>query len=139
MAEVLRFRVEKLIRDKLVDIMRASGLTVFPRTLEPEEFVSCLKAKLIEEAEEVSASTGRDDLVDELADVLEVLSALAAAHDIPQAELEARRAAKRAERGGFDARIYNLAVEAEADCPAVAYYLARPEKYPAALIPATSP
>jgi predicted house-cleaning noncanonical NTP pyrophosphatase (MazG superfamily) len=130
LAEVLRFRVEKLIRDKLLDIMRASGLKVFPRILESEEFVQSLKAKLVEEAAEVAAADTRAELLDELADVLEVISALASAHDIPPAELEIRRAAKHAERGGFEARIYNIAVEAEADCPAAAYYLARPEQYP---------
>ncbi|MGL5783879.1 MAG: hypothetical protein ACRCYZ_00010 [Alphaproteobacteria bacterium] len=37
---------------------------------------------------------------------------------------------KRAEKGGFDNRIYNAFVELEASNPALAYYRARPDQYP---------
>jgi predicted house-cleaning noncanonical NTP pyrophosphatase (MazG superfamily) len=130
LAEVLRFRVEKLIRDKLPAIMRDAGLRVFERRLETDEFVQSLKAKLAEETAEVAEADSPDDLLGELADVLEVVLALAQANSFTPADLEARRLAKRAERGGFDARIYNAAVEAEEGCPALAYYLDQPDRYP---------
>ena len=130
MTETYRFRVEKLIRDKLPAIMRASGLRVFERTLEPGDFIKSLEAKLAEEAAEVAAAGDREERLDELADVMEVVLALARAHDFTPAELEARRLAKRQARGGFDWRIYNAAVEADEGCPALAYYLARPKAYP---------
>jgi predicted house-cleaning noncanonical NTP pyrophosphatase (MazG superfamily) len=130
--EILRFRVEKLIRDKLPAIMRASGLSVFDRTLGQAEFVQSLKTKLAEETAEVAEAGSADELLGELADVMEVVVALAQAHGFTADEVEAKRLAKREERGGFDDRVYNAAVEAEASCPAVAYYLDRPDKYPRA-------
>jgi hypothetical protein len=42
----------------------------------------------------------------ELADVLEVLRALAAAHGMNWADVEAEATRKRDERGGFDQRIF---------------------------------
>ena len=126
----MRFRVDKLIRDRLPDIMRASGLTVFDRRMEPDEFIGRLKDKLVEEAAEARAATSTEDLIDELADVQEVVVALLAANGLTLAEVEDRRLAKRTARGGFDERIYNAAVEAEPGCPAAAYYLARPSQYP---------
>jgi predicted house-cleaning noncanonical NTP pyrophosphatase (MazG superfamily) len=128
--QILRFRVEKLIRDKLPEIMRAAGLSVFDRRLDEEAFVAALKDKLIEETAEAVAADSAEDLLGELADVMEVVLALGAVHGFSAADVEARRLAKRAERGGFETRVWNAAVEGAEDCPAVDYYLARPERYP---------
>ncbi len=126
----LRFRVDKLIRDKLPAMMQGQGLTVFTRRLDDAEFVARLKDKLVEEAAEAQRAGDRADLIDELADLREVALALAGAVGIDETEIEARRLAKRAERGGFDARVHNAAVEGETGSVGVAYYLARPMQYP---------
>jgi predicted house-cleaning noncanonical NTP pyrophosphatase (MazG superfamily) len=126
----MRFRVEKLIRDRLPAIMRAQGLAVFDRRLEDEDFDAALRAKLAEEAAEAAVARDSIELTDELADLTEVMLALAALHGITPEAVEARRLAKRAERGGFDARVFNAAVEAEDGLPAADYYLARPGQYP---------
>ena len=125
-----RFRVEKLIRDRLPAIMRAQGLTVFDRRLDDADFVAALKTKLLEEAAEAQASVSSEELAGELADLSEVILALAQAHGLTAADIEARRLAKKAERGGFEDRVYNAAVEAEDGLPAADYYLARPGQYP---------
>lgn len=125
----MRFRVQKLIRDRLPDIMRSQGLAVFDRRLDDVEYLDALGEKLIEEAHEVRLARP-DEIVWELADVLEVVHALAQAHGLTLQDVEAARLAKRAERGGFDDRVYNAAVEAADDLPAAAYYLARPTQYP---------
>lgn len=126
----MRFKVDKLIRDKLPAIMEAQGLRIFTRRLADAEFIDRLKDKLVEEAHEARSADDRADLIDELADVAEVMLALAAASGVSADEIEARRLAKRAERGGFDDRVHNAAVEADADTPGVGYYLARPRQYP---------
>ncbi|MGH6997559.1 MAG: hypothetical protein ACREEO_05150 [Phenylobacterium sp.] len=125
----MRFRVQKLIRDRLPEIMRGQGLAVFDRRLDDAEFVVALGEKLVEEAHEARLASP-DEIAGELADVLEVVHALAQVHGLSLQEVEAARQAKRAERGGFDARVYNAAVEAADGLPAAAYYLARPTQYP---------
>lgn len=127
---ILRFKVDKLIRDKLPAMMEGQGLTVFARRLDDAEFVQRLKDKLVEEALEARAACSHSDLVDELADVHEVMRALATASGVTEDEIEGRRQAKRAERGGFDRRVYNAAVEGEQGSAGAAYYLARPGQYP---------
>lgn len=126
----LRFKVDKLIRDKLPAMMQAQGLAVFTRHLEDTEYVVRLKDKLVEEAREAQAATARSELIDELADLREVMLALAAISGVTDDEIEGRRQAKHAERGGFAQRVHNAAVEGEDDSPAIAYYLARPGQYP---------
>jgi predicted house-cleaning noncanonical NTP pyrophosphatase (MazG superfamily) len=130
LTEILRFRVEKLIRDKLPEIMRESGLKVFDRRLEDAEFIQSLKVKLAEETAEVAAATTADETLGELADVMEVVMALADAHGFTLVDLETARRSKFDERGGFAARVYIAAVEADESCPALAYYVAKPAKYP---------
>ena len=125
----MRFKVGKLIRDGLPAMMRAQGLAVFERRLDEDEFRAALREKLLEEAAEAREATA-DELAGELADALEIARALAGAHAISWDEVEARRLAKRAERGGFDGRIFNAAVEAQDGLPAADYYLARPDQYP---------
>lgn len=126
----LRFRVGKLIRDHLPRMMRDQGLSVFDRRLDEASFRAALRAKLVEEAAEAAAAEGPEALAAELADVLEVLRTLAEAEGLALEAVEAARIAKRAERGGFEGRIYNEAVEGDAGLPAITYYLDRPEAYP---------
>jgi predicted house-cleaning noncanonical NTP pyrophosphatase (MazG superfamily) len=126
----LRFRVDKLIRDKLPAMMQAQGLTVFTRRLDDAEYMTRLKDKLVEEAAEARAADTRAELLDELADLREVMLALAEASRIAESEIEDRRLCKRGERGGFDDRVHNAAVEGDENGLGLAYYLARPAQYP---------
>ncbi|WP_242902416.1 nucleoside triphosphate pyrophosphohydrolase [Actinomadura terrae] len=92
---------EKLVRDRIPEIIQATGRSAETRIAETEEYQPLLRAKLYEEAGEY-ASSGDPD---ELADLLEVLHALAAIHGMTPDELEERRAAKRERRGGFTERL----------------------------------
>jgi predicted house-cleaning noncanonical NTP pyrophosphatase (MazG superfamily) len=126
----MRFRVQKLIRDRLPQMMRDQGLDVFERQLDEAEFLAALKEKLVEEAGEARDAASPAELAAELADVLEVMTALAETSGFSMEEVEAQRLAKRAARGGFDQRVFNAAVEAADGLPAADYYLARPAQYP---------
>lgn len=128
----LRFRVEKLIRDRMLEAMHRQGFQTFERVMDEREFQSRILDKLVEEAAEVRGASTRAELIEELADVHEVLLALMAIHGLSPDEIEARRLEKRAQYGGFDGRIYNEAVATNQDNAAATYYLARPDKYPRA-------
>jgi predicted house-cleaning noncanonical NTP pyrophosphatase (MazG superfamily) len=95
----------KLVRDKIPDIIRASGTDPECRVLEPDEYLASLFAKLFEESEELRTAPAASQL-DELADVFEVLRALAAATNHSMAEVELASERKRVERGGFEDRIW---------------------------------
>ena len=125
----MRFMVGKLIRDNLPAMMRADGLRVFEHRLDDAAYGRALREKLLEEAGEAARATSAE-LVAELADVVEVARALATAHGLRWDDVEVVRLEKRAQRGGFDGRIFNAAVEADDGLAAAAYYLARPEQYP---------
>lgn len=91
----------KLVRDRIPEIIRSAGEQPMVRVAAPDEYRKLLRAKLVEEVEEFLES---DDPA-ELADVLEVLLALAAELDVDRERLEQMRAAKARERGGFAERV----------------------------------
>ena len=92
----------KLVRDKIPQIIRSKGQEPVIYTADIAEYGTRLRDKLREEVEEYLAS---DDNREELADILEVLYALARQSGTDQQQLEKLRAAKAAERGGFANRI----------------------------------
>ncbi|KAB2387958.1 nucleoside triphosphate pyrophosphohydrolase [Actinomadura montaniterrae] len=94
-------RTEKLVRDRIPDLILSTGRRPETRVAERGEYTSLLRAKLYEEAGEYMESGDPA----ELADVLEVVHALAALHGLTPADLEASRSAKHTARGGFSERI----------------------------------
>jgi predicted house-cleaning noncanonical NTP pyrophosphatase (MazG superfamily) len=130
MTKTHRFRVDKLIRDKLPEIMRASGIEVFERIMEKDEYLKRLKDKLIEEAKEVVASGSEEEIREELADLLEVMSTLLRVYGIEFVDIQQAADQKRAEKGGFDAKIYLAFVEIEESNPRFEYYRDHPDQYP---------
>jgi predicted house-cleaning noncanonical NTP pyrophosphatase (MazG superfamily) len=95
----------KLVRDQIPDIIAATGSQPSTRVLDYASYRGALRSKLVEEAREAEAAAD-DQLASELADVLEVLRALAKAHDMEWEDIEVQAKRKRAERGGFDRRIF---------------------------------
>ena len=91
----------KLVRDKIPEICVANGEKAVTRVLDDKEYLAELIKKLGEEYEEFKA----DVSVEELADLQEVILALADAIATRQ-DLEKVRAAKAAERGTFKRRIF---------------------------------
>ena len=94
----------KLVRDKIPEIIEADGKT---KILSDEEYIAALETKLNEEVAEYQA----DKNLEEMADVLEVLQAICVARGYSLDELEAMRAKKAEERGGFSDKIFLEYVE----------------------------
>jgi predicted house-cleaning noncanonical NTP pyrophosphatase (MazG superfamily) len=97
--------VGKLVRDRIPEIIRANAEVPVVRTLTAREYHEALRDKLHEECEEARSAT-LTELPDELADVLEVLQAMATSADVAWDEVLAVQQAKREERGGFNERLW---------------------------------
>lgn len=105
---------DKLVRDRIPDIIAAKGERAETRILPDDEYAAALKEKLAEEAQEVARATAREDVTRELADVLEVVRAIATVHGIPPTEIEAVRRERARTRGAFRRKILLVATEGEA-------------------------
>ena len=91
----------KLVRDKIPEIIEASGKTCETEILSDEEYLQMLDKKLDEELAEYH----QEQNIEELADLLEVLYATAKARGYSIEELEHVRLEKQKARGGFDGKI----------------------------------
>lgn len=91
---------EKLIRDRIPDLARIQGQELPVRSCRQGEMDLFLRAKLVEEAEE-AANSGPRELLMELADLSEVITALLQEYGWSRADLEREQARKRHLRGGF--------------------------------------
>ena len=92
---------DKLVRDKVSEIIEASGKTCETEILSDEEYLQMLDKKLDEELAEYH----QEQNIEELADLLEVLYATAKAKGYSIEELDRVRIEKRKARGGFDKKI----------------------------------
>lgn len=91
----------KLVRDRIPEIIEADGKTCICRTLSDAEYLEMLDTKLNEELTEYQESKS----MEELADLLEVVRAVAAARGSSMDEVEAIRREKAEKRGGFEKKI----------------------------------
>jgi predicted house-cleaning noncanonical NTP pyrophosphatase (MazG superfamily) len=95
----------KLVRDRIPEIITAAGERPVTRVLDQAAYQAALWEKLTEEANEAHQASP-DQLAGELADILEVLQAIAQAHGLPWDHVFTTAATKRAARGAFDGRIF---------------------------------
>lgn len=100
-------KYNKLVRDKIPEIIQQDGGKAFCHVLSDEEYISELDKKLNEEVQEYQ----KDKNIEEMADVLEVLYAICQARGYSIADLEAKRKEKVDSRGGFKDKIFLEYVE----------------------------
>lgn len=96
----------KLVRDRIPEIIESKGQVAVTKILNDDVFVEELRRKLGEEVEEYLES----ESIEELADILEVIYTLSNHQGYPPDKLEAIRQSKSLERGGFSDRVYLIEV-----------------------------
>ena len=98
---------QKLVRDRIPEIISQQGETPVFRILEDAEYAACLEAKLEEEVAEFH----KEQNLEELADILEVVFALTENLGFTREELMEVYREKNRKRGGFGERIFLLSKE----------------------------
>jgi predicted house-cleaning noncanonical NTP pyrophosphatase (MazG superfamily) len=95
-------KFNKAIRDKIPEIIQKDGHTCNIQTLSDEKFLVEIEKKLSEEVTEYQ----NDKNPEELADILEVIYAIAQLKGISKEELEKIRVKKLQDRGGFEKNLF---------------------------------
>lgn len=101
----------KLVRDKIPEIIQKSNKQCTTEILEEDRYIVELKKKLEEELEEYQQATSDEEALEELADMLEIMHELAKVHRSSIDEVEEIRKHKAIKRGGFKDRIFLIEVE----------------------------
>src|SRR5687768_9172679 len=95
----------KLIRDKIPEVIERDGKKYTTHVADNAEYLAALKQKLVEEAHEAVEAANQQELINELADIHEVIESIMTAENISLSRLNALRAEKSRERGGFKKRL----------------------------------
>ncbi|HSH56001.1 MAG TPA: nucleoside triphosphate pyrophosphohydrolase [Candidatus Limnocylindrales bacterium] len=93
---------QKLVRDNIPAIIESQGNKTITRTLSHSEYHEQLERKLQEEVAEFLHARN----IEELADILEVVYALAAIRNVSPEQIEKIRKKKAATNGAFKDRIF---------------------------------
>jgi predicted house-cleaning noncanonical NTP pyrophosphatase (MazG superfamily) len=126
---LVRFKINKLIRDKIPEIIASNSAKIVSRVMDKEEYLQKLNDKLIEEALEVGDSKTKKEITEELADLFEVMLSVAKIHEIDFIEIQETSEEKKIKNGGFEGRIFADFVEMSHDNPKVSYYRSNEKKY----------
>jgi len=125
-----KFEFNKLVRDRIPNLLEKKNIKVNLKNLGDEEYLLALKKKLVEEAEEALGSKSKKDLSEELGDIMEVIYSLYDAIGISYEEVDGTRIKKNASKGIFEKKIFIESVEIEEGSKHLDYYFKRPSKYP---------
>lgn len=99
-------KYNKLVRDKIPEIIEKDGKICSTTILSDEDYISMLNAKLDEELKEYHS----DDNLEELADLMEVIYAIAKAKGYSESDLDKIRKEKALKRGSFNNKILLIEV-----------------------------
>ena len=107
MMEVITYN--KLVRDRIPEIIEKDGKTCETEVLSDDDYLVMLDAKLDEELTEYH----QDKNIEELADLMEVIYAVAEARGYSIEQLESVRKEKAEKRGSFKDKIFLKTVQAQ--------------------------
>lgn len=101
----------KLVRDRIPEIIEQSGKKCTTEILDDKEYVIALKKKLREELAEYEEAETNETAIEELADMLEIIHSLVRVHGTDMNQLEAVRKEKALKRGAFREKVFLIEVE----------------------------
>lgn len=101
----------KLVRDKILEIIEADGKKYSSRILTDKEYAEHLAKKFMEEAQELLEAGEDDDVLGELSDIVELVHAKLKLVNKSWEDMEKIRIKKLDSRGGFSKKIFLESVE----------------------------
>ena len=93
----MKMKYNKLVRDRIPELIEESGRKQISRTLNEDEYEQALMDKIVEEIEEYRVSKNEE----EIADIYEVLDCLVKLKDYEPMHIDYLRLIKREARGSF--------------------------------------
>lgn len=126
----LKFKFQKLGRDKTEEIFANKGITPICKRLTGDDLLAELKNKVMEEALEVCQARTSQELAEEIGDLQEVLDALALAFGLEIQDVVKARQNKMERLGSFSKGVYFESVLVPEGHPDIVYYRAHPQKHP---------
>ena len=104
-------KYNKLIRDRIPEIIKKAGWKPTVRKLKKAEFLKRLRKKVLEEARELIRAKDKKGIIDEVVDIQELLEVLISEIGSSKPQIKKFQADKRKKRGGFKKRLFLIKEE----------------------------
>jgi predicted house-cleaning noncanonical NTP pyrophosphatase (MazG superfamily) len=104
-------KYNKLIRDKILEIIEKSREVPFWKILNKREFLKELKRKILEEAKELIKAKTKKEMLNEIVDIQELIDNLILELNFKKSEIKKAQKIKRKKRGGFKKRLFLFKTE----------------------------
>jgi predicted house-cleaning noncanonical NTP pyrophosphatase (MazG superfamily) len=124
-----KIKFDKVIRSKLIDDIIKMGGKPSIKDLSDEEYIKELYKQLISETGELTVANP-EQLAEEIADVYEVLEAIASHWKIERQDIENAKQQKKELKGGFEDKRKVEYVEIPDDYFYMDYYKKNADRYP---------
>lgn len=96
----------KLIRDNIPEIIKKNGAIPKISELSDEQFKTALKEKLAEEAKELVEVKTKEEILNELSDVMQLIESIALNNNLSVSDIEKQKEKKKRERGAFEKKLF---------------------------------
>lgn len=93
--------MSKLVRDRIPELIEKSGKTPIYHRADPQDVLHLLKEKLVEETNELITAVSREDILEEAADIYEIVTNILFEVGYDQKDLQIAANDKRLDRGAF--------------------------------------
>ena len=123
------YKFDKLIRDRIyTKMLNQNSVVRLKQVSSQSQLLYYYKAKLVEESNEASSAQSEQDLVEELADLVEIIHGIAYVIKTDFEAIEKVRLSKRQTNGGFVQGIIVDTVQIEEENELAPYYDEKYEK-----------
>ena len=104
-------KYNKLIRDRILEIIKAAGERPYWRVLNKKEYLREIKKKILEEAKELTGAKNKKEVVNEIVDIQELIDVLASELGLIKTEIKRQQKIKNKKRGGFKKKLFLIKTE----------------------------
>ena len=98
--------LNKLVRDKVPSLVTKDGGSYSLKLLSSLEHQHEITKKMYEELNEYNTATSKEEAIEELVDIVELIYAAVKLHDLSLEQFEEIRLNKKKKKGGFEKGIY---------------------------------
>lgn len=99
-------RYNKLIRDRILEIIESVGERPYWRVLNKKEYLREIKRKILEEAKELTEAKNKKEIVNEIVDIQELIDVLASKLGLTKSQIKKQQKEKNKKCGGFKKRLF---------------------------------
>jgi len=104
-------KYNKLIRDRILEIIEAAGEKPHSRVLDKKEYLREIKKKILEEAKELIGAKNKKEIVNEIVDIQELIDVLILEFGLSKLQIQKQQKIKNKKRGGFKKRLFLIKTE----------------------------